>query len=150
MDRFRKGEHVSDARIRLAEWFKEFLGETLPESDDADLFARFGIDGDDAVEFMDSFGERFEVAGENYRWYFHHGEEGANFGGFFFAPPYRRVKRVPITPDILIEAIEARRWPLEYPLHREPKVRWDIRVNQLLIVAMLILVALFAWRHVLG
>jgi len=36
---------------------------------------------------MDSFGARFGIDGENYRWYFNHREEGANFGGLFFAPP---------------------------------------------------------------
>lgn len=134
---------MSDARSRLAEWFEELWGEKLPARGDTDLFDRFGIEGDDASAFMDGFGERFGIDGESYRWYFHHGEEGTNFGGLFFAPPYRRVQRIPITPDILIEAIETRKWPLKYPPHPVQTVRWDIRMNRLLLVVPVGLLALW-------
>ena len=137
---------MSDARLRLAEWFEEFWSEKLPASGDTDLFDRFGIEGDDASAFMDGFGDRFGIDGENYRWYFHHREEGTNFGGLFFAPPYRRVQRIPITPDILIEAVETKKWPLKYPTHQVPTVRWDIRMNQLLLVVPVVLLALWLWQ----
>ncbi|MNT62723.1 hypothetical protein D3C72_2004740 [compost metagenome] len=138
---------MSDARLRLAEWFEEFWGKKLLASDDDDLFERFGIDGDDASSFMDGFGARFGINGENYCWYFHHREEGTNFGALFFAPPYRRVRRIPITPNILIEAIETKQWPLKYPPHQVPTVRWDIRVNQLLLLVPVILLALWLWQR---
>jgi len=136
---------MSDARSRIADWFEEFWGEKLPHGDDIDLFERFGIEGDDASDFMDGFAARFGVDGQNYLWYFHHRDEGTNFGALFFAPPYRRVQRIPITTKILIEALETKRWPLAYPPHQMPTVRWDIRVNQLLFVVPLALLAVWLW-----
>jgi hypothetical protein len=138
---------MSDARSRLADWFEEFWGEKLPNSGDIDLFERFGIEGDDASGFMDSFATHFEVDCQNYRWYFHHRDEGTNFGALVFAPPYRRVQRMPVTPNILIEALESKRWPLTYPAHQMPTVRWDIRVNQLLSAVALALLAIWLWLH---
>lgn len=139
---------MSDARFHLAEWFESFwAGTPLPATGDADVFDICHIDGDDAFGFMDAFGERFGVDLENYRWYFHHGEEGSNFGGIFFKPPYRRVQRMPITPDTLIEAIETRLWPLRYPPHELPTVRWDIRINQLMLVVPLAMLGLWLWKR---
>lgn len=137
---------MTDARSELAEFLAERSGEVRLLPSDADLFARLGIEGDDAFEFMDHFGRHFGVDTKNYRWYFHHGEEGHSFGGIFFRPPYRRVKRIPLTSDALLEAIRTRRWPLHYPAHHLPKVRWDIRMNQALFtVAPLGLLAFWLW-----
>ena len=138
---------MTDARHQLAEWFESFWGASLPHDGNADLFQVYGIVGDDASDFMDEFAARFGVEDDGYLWYFHHGEEGTNFGGMFFRPPYRRVERLPITPDILIEAIESKRWPIRYPPHQLPAVRWDIRINQLLVVAPLILLGLWLWMR---
>lgn len=137
---------MKDAHFRLAEWFEEHWGQKLPANGDTDLFGTFGIQGDDASEFMDDFGARFEIDGENYLWYFHHREEGTNFGALFFKPPYARVQRMPITPNILIEAIETKGWPLKYPAHHAPTVRWDIRANLLLLVIPVVLLALWLWK----
>lgn len=138
---------MTDARSDLSEWFEQFWGEKLPSADDEDLIARFGIDGDDAFDFMDSFAARFDVDLAEYRWYFHHGEEGLNLAGLFFAPPYRRVKSIPITTATLLEAIQSRRWPLEYPAHKLPKVRWDIWLNLSLILFLFAFAAIgMAWR----
>ena len=136
---------METARSRLADWFEDFWGETFPNDDDVDLFERFGIDGDEASEFMDGFATHFDVEGDSYRWYFHHREEGTNFGALLLAPPYRRVRRIPITPILLTEAIETKRWPLVYPPHQIPSVRRDIRVNQLIAVTVLVLLAIGAW-----
>tara|TARA_R110002051_G_scaffold279692_1_gene341180 strand:+ start:94 stop:519 length:426 start_codon:yes stop_codon:yes gene_type:complete len=141
---------MSDARSRLAEWFEEFWGEQLPIGDDIDLFERFGIEGDDASGFMDSFAAHFDVDGQDYRSYFHHRDEGTNFGALFFAPPYRRVQRIPITPDMLVKAIETKRWPLTYPPHEVPAVRWDRRVNQFLLVVPVVLLALWLWKRLVS
>lgn len=113
----------------------------------SDIFARLGIDGDDAFEFIDEFAREFDVDVSDYRWYFHHGEEGLGLGGIFFSPPYRRVKPIPITFDDLIRAVETRKWPIEYPEHTLPSVRWDLRFNQvfgLLIAAVLVV---WLWRR---
>jgi hypothetical protein len=142
---------MTDARAAVADFLKEFSATNTPLSGDADIFDSLGITGDDASEFIERFVNKFEIDAANYRWYFHHGEEPMlNIGGLFFKPPYRRVDRIPITPQILAEAIRAKRWPLEYPEHRLPRVRWDIRLSQAFLLAMLALfVALFVaklWR----
>jgi hypothetical protein len=103
---------------------------------EADLFRRLAIDGDDASEFIDEFARTFGVDTSEYRWYFHHGEEGLNFGGVLFPPPYRRVSWIPITLTTLVEAARTKRWPIAYPAHNLPKVRWDLRLN----LALLLLV----------
>lgn len=141
---------MRDARLQLAEWFQGFWDAPLPASAAADIFEICGIDGDDASDFMEAFGARFDVDLDGYRWYFHHGEEGSNFGRLFFKPPYRRVVRLPITPDILVEAIEGRQWPLRYPPHELPDVRWDIRINQILMIIPFILFGLWIWRRFLA
>lgn len=138
---------ISDARSELADLLEKHTGEPAPPSaGDVDLFDDLGVEGDDAFEFMDDFAARFGVDMDGYRWYFHHGEEGHNFGALFFRPPYRRVRRIPITPDILLEAIRTKRWPLAYPEHEAPDVRWDIRVNQLFGAGFLALFALWLWK----
>lgn len=138
---------MTDARLVLAEWFEQLLGEHLPAEGDADLFDQFGIDGDDASDFMTAFGACFDVACEDYRWYFHHREEGWNIAALFFAPPNRRVERIPITPDILVRIIETAQWPVQYPPHVLPKVRWDVRLNQSMLLVAIALGALWLWER---
>jgi hypothetical protein len=138
---------VSDAQPDLSKFLAHYSAPARAPSDDVDLFDGLGIDGDEAFEFMDSFAARFGVDTSGYRWYFHHGEEGWNFGGLFVRPPYARVKRIPITAGILGAAIETRKWPIRYPEHVLPPVRWDIRLNQLLILLPLIALALWVWSE---
>lgn len=138
---------MSDARSQLEGWFKDHWGEPLPEGGDTDLFDRFGIEGDDASEFIDSFVTRFGVNAQNYRWYFHHRDEGSNFGALFFKPIYKRVERLPITQNVLLTAVETKQWPLIYPLHDVPAVRWDIKVNQLFLAVPIILIVIWLWKR---
>ncbi|MDH4384432.1 MAG: DUF1493 family protein [Caulobacter sp.] len=141
---------MSDARSYLADWFEGFWGEKLPEGGATDLFERFGIDGDDADEFMESFASRFEVDAENFLWYFHFRDEAANPGALLFKPIYKRVKRIPITPDMLVEAIETKQWPVVYPPHEVPTVRWDVRVSQLVFVIPVVALALLLWLGIVA
>ena len=138
---------VRNPRSDLIEFLRLFSESPESLSDDADLFALIGLEGDDASDFIDRFSGRFGVDANGYRWYFHHAEEGWNFGGLFFAPPDQRVERLPITPGILVEAIEAKQWALQYPLHDLPRVRWDTRVNQSLVLLPLALLALWLWQQ---
>lgn len=136
---------VSDARTDLVEFLEHYSPPKHGPSIDADVFGALGIDGDDAFEFMSRLTAKFGIDADKYRWYFHRGEEGWNLGGVFFRPPYRRVERMPITTRTLIEAIETKCWPLQYPAHKLPSVRWDIRLNQFLIVVAFIPLALLVW-----
>ena len=139
---------MSDTSAAVSGFLKEFWGEIEALSDDADIFHNLGIDGEDAFEFIERFAAKFEIEITNYHWYFHHGEEPSlNIGGLFFRPPYRRVGRIPITPKVLAEAIRAKRWPLEYPTHRLPSVRWDVRFSQIFILAIIALWAVALWQR---
>src|SRR5262245_34784216 len=86
---------MSNADAAVAEFLRDFWGSgTHLLSDDADIFDSFGIEGDDASEFIERFATQFKIDTSNYRWYFHHGEEGfVNVGAWLFKPPYRRVDR---------------------------------------------------------
>jgi len=141
---------VSPNRSELDAFFQAFWNEDRCLPDDANVFGQLGIEGDDAFEFIEAFANRFAVDMSGYRWYFHHAEEGVNTGSLFFRSPDQRVERIAITPDILCEAIRTKHWPLQYPTHRLPSVRWDIRLNQALIVVPLFLLALWVWRRFVG
>src|SRR5262245_10993482 len=138
---------MANARAAVAEFLKDFSRAAKPLPDDADIFDSLGIDGDDAFEFVERFATKFDIDITNYRWYFHHGEEGFYIGGWFFRPPYRRVDRIPITPRVLAEAIRIKRWPLEYPGHKLPSVRWDIRSSQLFTLAIITLLVVGLWQR---
>lgn len=97
---------------------------------DTDLFATFDISADNCEDFIESFATKFKVDLQDYCWYFHHGEAGLNLGGFIFDPPYKRVKRIAITPDILLKSATKRRWKVNYPEHEIPKKRWDMIINK--------------------
>jgi hypothetical protein len=112
----------------------EFLIEELKVkreqlTPDVSLRDRLGVEGDDFFEFEEAYARRFSVDMSAYRWYFHHGEEGFSIGGLLFKPPYDRVDRIPVTPTLLLESANAGRWPLEYPPHELPAVRYDGIVN---------------------
>ncbi|GAA0642758.1 DUF1493 family protein [Brevundimonas lenta] len=134
---------MSAMRDAVLAFVEDFRGATPPLADDVDLFDVLGITGDDASEFMDAFVDRFGVDAANYLWYFHHEEEGQNFGGVFFKPPNQRVTRIPVTLAMLTEAARTRWWPVDYPEHTLPRARWDIRIN--LAFFALSIGALLAW-----
>jgi hypothetical protein len=102
--------------------------------DDSDLYADLSIDGDDFFELMEMFQTKFSVDMSEYRWYFHHREEGfINFGALIFPPPYRQVKRIVITPKILHHSVEMGSWPLQYPAHSLDTRRLDIALNKIVV-----------------
>jgi len=137
---------MTDTRAAVHDFLREFWGEIKPLSDDADLLEDLGIYGDDAFEFIERFVSKFDVRADSYRWYFHHGEEGHNIGGLFFAPPYRRVEHIPISLETLIEAVETKRWPIDYPAHQLPNVRWDLRFNQIFALLAFSGLSLWLWQ----
>ena len=127
----------------LAAFILDHVGTKPPSDPKADLFDKLGVHGDDASDFMERFALHFQVNMDAYRWYFHHGEEGINLGGLFFKPSAARVTHIPVTIALLEEAIAGRRWPLTYPDHDLPAVRWDLRLNLALpVVVALLLVGL--------
>ena len=141
---------MSDARTAVLKFIEDFWHWKGPLADDEDLFATLGIEGDDASGFMDAFVARFEIDAAAYRWYFHHADEGWNFGGLFYKPIHARFGRIPITVATLTEAVRAGCWPIAYPDHVVPKRRWDIVINQLFGVAVLIGLVAWGWMRFVG
>jgi hypothetical protein len=103
-----------------------------------------GMVADDFSDFLAIYAKKYEIDMSEYLWYFHNNEEGTNIGALFFKPPYARVKRIAVTPKILIAFAETKKWNIAYPEHQLPKKRWDIIINQLffLTFALLIIVLL--------
>ncbi len=130
----------------LDAFIRDISGEDRLPAKDADLFHKFGIDGDDASEFMEAFAARFGVDMTGFLWYFHHGEEVWSPLSFVFKPPYMRVKTIPVTIALLEEAIATKRWPVVYPPHTLPERRWDIlAVYPFMIAVILAVFALSLW-----
>jgi hypothetical protein len=143
----RGDDPIDDPHAATMSLLREFWPGARDLNHDDDIFDALGIYGDDAFDLMEAYSARFGVEVSDYRWYFHHGEEGSNPGALFFHPPYARVKRIPITLDVLAEGIERKHWPLQYPDHQLPKVRWDVWLQlpaTLLILVLGLLVTLIA------
>ena len=129
---------MNSRRSELLAFLQRWSDDQTNLSDSCDVFEKLGVDGDDAFELIDAFEAAFGVDMSNYRWYFHHGEEGMNLGGLVFRPPYMRVKTIPITMSLLLQAIETRRWSLVNPEHTLPSVRWDIWLARVLIILLIV------------
>jgi hypothetical protein len=112
---------------------KHACGKVEPDSD---LFG-LGINGDDFHNMMDEFADRFHVNMDGYLWYFHTNEEGQNIGGLLFPSPNKRVKRIPVTPLMLVEAANIGMWSCVYPKHSLPTKRWDIVINRSIAIILL-------------
>ena len=111
-------------------------GELTPE---ADLHDDLGITGDDFPAFMASFEKEFNVDMQDYRWYFHHAEEGAlGLTGLFINSPAYRVPHIPVTPRLLLEAVTEGHWPVQYPEHDLSAKRFDITIDRVLALALVL------------
>jgi hypothetical protein len=126
----------------IIDFVKDFSGidNLNPESDIFNL----GVVGDDFHEMIEKYAETFEVDMSGYFWYFHANEEGQNFGALFFKPPYSKVDRIPVTPRLLSEFAETKKWSIDYPVHEMPNKRIDIKINQILGIVF-ILIILTIW-----
>ena len=105
---------------------------------DSDLFEDFGVFGDDLFELIEVFSENYSVNVDDFLWYFHSPEEASSLFGMIFLPPNKRVSRIPITPDMLVQYANQKCWGVEYPTHEIPNRRWDILLSQLLFIVLLI------------
>lgn len=95
-----------------------------------DIFDELGITGDDFHKMIDSYSKKFHVDMTNYLWYFHTNEEGSSIGSAFFKAPYERVKRIPVTPKMLLDFANTGKWNIDYPEHSIPKRRYDLIINR--------------------
>ena len=111
-------------------------GELTPN---ADLHDDLGITGDDFSAFMRKFENEFNVDMQNYRWYFHHAENGAlGIGGLFINSPSFRVPHIPVTPRLLLQAVTEGSWPVQYPDHDLSGKRYEITIDRVLALALVL------------
>ena len=107
-----------------------------------DIFKDLGLVGDDFHELIEQYQNQFNVNMDSYIWYFHADEEGLNFpGALFFKPPYERVTRIPVTPELLLKFANSGTWELKYPEHQLPNKRHDLQINTIFFTTFFILLA---------
>ncbi len=128
----------------IIDFVKEFSGRDDIKGD-TDLFMEAGIVGDDFDEMIKKYSEKYSVNMDSYLWYFHTDEESGwnSLGSAFFKPPYNRVERVPITPKTLDKFATLGKWDIVYPNHQLPKYRFDILINQIIVVSFLIVIIIY-------
>jgi hypothetical protein len=114
---------------------------------DTDIFAD-GTVGDDFHELIDNYAKTYSVDMTDYLWYFHADEEGGwnSIGGVFFTPLYKKVKRIPVTPALLTDFATKGKWDLNYPQHKVPKRRYDILINQIVFVGVIVWLIVVAFK----
>ncbi len=106
----------------------------------ADLHDDLGITGDDFTKFIREFEKEFRVDMQDYRWYFHHPEQGAlGFSGLFKNSPSFRVPHIPVTPHVLLQAVIQGHWPVKYPDHDVSGIRYDITIDRVIALALVLL-----------
>lgn len=113
-----------------------------------DIHGKLGVGGDDFHEMIEKYAEKYAVNMEGYLGYFHTDEEPGNIGAWFVNPPYRRVKRIPVTPEMLTSFANTRKWSMAYPLHTLPEKRYDILIGRIIsIVALTLIVILLIYKY---
>lgn len=115
---------------------------------DTDLFADLGIDGDDFFELEAEFEKKFSVDMSSYLWYFHHGEEASpSIARLLFKSSYPKVKRICVTPELLLESANAHHWILNYPEHKLTSQRLGFQFKQIFFSAICIIAFVFlGWK----
>ena len=125
----------------------QFLKEETCEdkiTSDTDIFNECGVSGDDCIELLEAYQNKFDVNMTNYLWHFHCTEEGmGSIGGTFFKPPNERVEQIPITPKMLTDFANSKMWKIDYPKHTLPKKRYDLLINQVIFSIILIWLIFF-------
>ena len=123
--------------------FLEDYSGVYPDDPNIDIYKDMGVVGDDFHEMMEKYSEQYEVDMSDYLWYFHADEEGSGLGERFFKPPNERVRRIPVTPQMLSDFIETKKWKVDYPEHVIPNRRNDLLINQVIIIVFF--VGLIIW-----
>ncbi len=128
--------------------------ENLSGSDNihpkSDIFGDLGMVGDDFHEMIEKFSTHYSVDMTDYLWYFHSDEEGQNFGGLFFKPPYRQVDRIPVTPTMLTDFANKGKWDMHYPIHQISPKRHDLLINKVVVTVFVTIIVILLIRKYLN
>ena len=91
---------------------------------------------------MLAYSNKFKVNIDSYLWYFHCGEEGLSLFPSIFPAPNEGVKKIAVTPELLLKYAQSKVWSLKYPPHILPNKRWDIISLNIFLVAIVIVVVM--------
>jgi hypothetical protein len=131
--------------IEIIEFLNQILG--IKPKPDSDIFWELGVTGDEFDILICKYSEKYGVDLNDYLWYFHHDEEGLNLpGALFFKPPNGRVKRIPVTPNMLADFANQKKWGVEYPKHYIPEKRYDLVINNVFYSMLLIILLFFVMK----
>lgn len=138
--------HTTYTIEQIIDLVKEHTGKenVLPGTD---IFDELDCAGEDFDNLLRKYKARFKVTMKQYLWYFHNNEEGENAGSVFFKPPYERVERIPVTPEMLLTYANIGKWSLAYPEHEIPSARVDFLINVLLVFAAIFLILYVALKR---
>lgn len=125
----------------IIEFLKHKTGTDIV-SENSDIANDLGVDGDDYDELLQDFSEKYNVDISSCLWYFHWSEEGSwnSIGGSIFKSPDKRVEHIPVTPLMLSQFTKTGKWDIQYPEHKLPKRRYDIIINQILVLAFIAII----------
>ena len=59
---------------------------------------------------------------------------------------YDRVKRIPITPEILTKFANTKVWEIDYPEHQIPKFRYDVLIDQIIFGGLALIILYFSLK----
>ncbi len=108
-----------------------------------DIFKDQNVWGDDFHEMIEKYQIKFKVDMSSYLWYFHSNEEGQSLGAALFTPPYDRVKRIPVTPKMLLDFANSGKWTVIYPKHHIPQKHYDLLINTVLVLSLFIILIIY-------
>ena len=137
-DEKRSGKDLEEiaAWVREQTSFRGQIGETTELQQD------LSVVGDDLFDLVARFAADFDVDMSGFLWYFHTEEDLLNPGALFSKPPDRQVERIPISVGMLLEFADEGAWSVDYPAHSIQRSRIDVRITQMIALAVVLLVVL--------
>ncbi|MEM6356207.1 MAG: DUF1493 family protein [Pseudomonadota bacterium] len=121
----------------IVAFFEKQTGSTVRGGARDDLLIQYGLDGDDAYDFIEAYGRRFDVDLSGYWATFHHRSEGTLLRWFpRFGDASWRVRRIPISAAMLTRFASEGVWRIDYPVTEgqsaERVARWEMAIRNLL------------------
>jgi hypothetical protein len=127
----------------IIDFLREETGYQHRITDTTSLDKDLKICGDDHHNLMEQYAKKFNVDMSQYLWYFHTEEESISLGSLFFKPPHTRVEHIGITVTMLLQNANTGKWSLPYPEHHLPKHRYDLIMNAIIGISILLFGAWF-------
>lgn len=107
---------LSEEIVALAQ---EFTGLKKACAGEDDVLGTFGLEGDDADEFLEAYAQQFGVDISDFVYYFHYLGDEPPMGRRVLPVDEsgREIPWVPVTLNHLIDAASSKKWQMKYPNH---------------------------------